>query len=116
MHIDMIAPGQLGETEADTLWIIDTLDHLPNIEATLGSRLSTVDRVLCENLRLPQRQGGQGFHQRRSLAAIAEVFSRQGLHLTRTCNTEPVMIFTRVNALKWMVLGLRAATTSTRAK
>jgi hypothetical protein len=80
---------------ADTLWIIDTLDHLPDITATLGPVLQRVDLVICENLRSARAHGGQGFHQRRSRTVISGMFASFGLCEHPTPRELPVTIFIR---------------------
>jgi SAM-dependent methyltransferase len=80
---------------ADTLWIIDTLDHLPDIPATLRPVLQRVDRVICENLHTTRTHGGQGFHQRRSHTEISDMFASFDLHEHPTPHELPITIFIR---------------------
>jgi hypothetical protein len=87
-HLDPPPPS-------DTLWIIDTLDHLPDIPAALGPVLRCADRVICENLRTARTCGGQGFHRRRSHAEISHLLARFGLHEQPIAHDLPITIFTR---------------------
>lgn len=64
--IPVIEPNELdSRTAPDTLWIIDTLDHLVNIETSLATLLSVVDRMVTENLTTNHGHGRQRFHIRR---------------------------------------------------
>lgn len=87
-HLDPAPP-------ADTLWIIDTLDHLPDIPAVLGPALDRVSRVICENLRTARSDGGQRFHIRRSHSGIGALLARYGLHEHPACRDSPITVFTR---------------------
>jgi 2-polyprenyl-3-methyl-5-hydroxy-6-metoxy-1,4-benzoquinol methylase len=72
-------PEHLPATpEADTLWIIDTLDHLPDL-AVLTPILSHARLVITENLADDRGHGRQSFHIRRPAAQIARVFAAHGL-------------------------------------
>jgi SAM-dependent methyltransferase len=81
---------------ADTIWIIDTLDHLDDIEAWLGADLSTVDRVICENLTEQRGHGSQGFHHRRTYDETAVPLAHHGLRPSPTqAMAGPITVFTR---------------------
>ncbi|MGH3811030.1 MAG: hypothetical protein ACRDUV_01050 [Pseudonocardiaceae bacterium] len=64
----------------DTLWIIDTIDHLPDIDTSLGQILDDVSIVICEDITPDRAHGKQGFHHRRSLQEIADIFRRYDLY------------------------------------
>ncbi|MPZ66041.1 MAG: hypothetical protein GEU83_11180 [Pseudonocardiaceae bacterium] len=92
----MIEPGELGSIpEPDTLWVIDTLDHLTDIESSLGSVLSVVDLIVTENLTVNRGHGRQRFHSRRPFPAIATLFARHGLIPSSTKAGAPIMFWTR---------------------
>ena len=84
---------------ADTLWIIDTLDHLPDIPAVLGPVLRRVDQVICENLRTARAHGGQGFHQRRTHAEVSDLLACFDLREHPTPYELPITVFTRRSAV-----------------
>ncbi|HUY46625.1 MAG TPA: zf-HC2 domain-containing protein [Streptosporangiaceae bacterium] len=84
---------------ADTLWIIDTLDHLPDIPAALGPVLQRVDQVICENLRTARAHGGQGFHQRRTYAEASDLLACFDLREHPTPYELPITVFTRRSAV-----------------
>jgi hypothetical protein len=88
-------PRRLDPPPSDTLWIIDTLDHLPDIPVTLGPVLQRVDRVICENLRTARPHGGQGFHHRRTHAEVSDLLARFGLREHQTPHDLPITVFTR---------------------
>lgn len=96
-HDDHVAdPRRLDpRPPADTLWIIDTLDHLLDVPAALGPVLRRTDRVICENLRSARTLGGQGFHRRRSYAEISHLLARFDLREQPTAHDLPITIFTR---------------------
>ena len=78
--LSRIEPGQLGaDHAADALWIIDTLDHLPDIGFTLGAVLPHARLMITENLGDSRAHGRQRFHHRRTVAEIADIFSQHGL-------------------------------------
>lgn len=94
--IPVIEPGELGSiTEPDTLWVIDTLDHLTDIESSLGPVLSVVDLVVTENLTLNRGHGRQRFHYRRPLPEITTLFAGHGLIPSITAADAPIMFWTR---------------------
>ncbi|MEU8075873.1 methyltransferase domain-containing protein [Catellatospora citrea] len=94
LQIEVCAPQTARFSSVDTLWIIDTLDHLLDIDAVLGEVLEIVDRVICENLH-STRSGGQSFHERRSLSAVAKILSRYRLVPQPVLSNHPLMSFVR---------------------
>lgn len=73
----MIEPDNLDSiTEVDTLWVIDTLDHLTDIETSLGALLLVVDLVVTENLTINRMHGSQRFHHRRPFPELTALFAR----------------------------------------
>jgi hypothetical protein len=90
--IPVIEPSELDRIPPpDTLWIIDTLDHLSDIEDSLGSLLSVADLVICENIAVQRTHGRQRFHHRRPHSEITELFSSHGLAPSTT--TPDVIMF-----------------------
>ncbi|MBI1759044.1 MAG: methyltransferase domain-containing protein [Actinobacteria bacterium] len=63
----------------DTLWIIDTLDHLPDLDQ-LTPVLRQVRLVISEDLAATRTHGSQGFHLRRPAGEINAHLADQGLH------------------------------------
>jgi hypothetical protein len=66
-------------TQGDILWIIDTLDHLADIDDSLGHLLHQTDILVCERLSMGRAHGSQGFHYRRGTDEIEAIFHRYGL-------------------------------------
>jgi hypothetical protein len=94
--IPVIEPDNLDViAEFDTLWVIDTLDHLSNIEASLGPLLSVVNLVVTENLSTTRGHGRQRFHYRRTFPELAALFARYGLIPSTTSSRTPIMYWTR---------------------
>lgn len=63
---------------ADAVWIIDTLDHITDLDQELGPLLCTARLVICEHLAAGRAHGRQRFHHRRTPEQITGVFSRYG--------------------------------------
>lgn len=96
--ISRVAPADLGLAHAaDALWIIDTLDHLPNPGRTLDRVLPAARLVVTEDLSESRGHGRQRFHHRRPWAQIRELFGRFTFqpHLA-----DPVMVWTRAEMAK----------------
>lgn len=75
-------PGHLPSgLHPDTLWIIDTLDHLPDIEASIGTLLDSAQAIICEQLADHRAHGRQAFHHRRPPGVITRVFASRGFRL-----------------------------------
>ncbi|MGH3564948.1 MAG: hypothetical protein ACRDRH_02720 [Pseudonocardia sp.] len=92
----MIEPGELGSiTAPDTLWVIDTLDHLVDIETSLGPVLQVVDLMVTENLMINRGHGRQRFHIRRPFAELADLFASNGLVAKVDTANSPVMFWSR---------------------
>jgi SAM-dependent methyltransferase len=88
-------PHQLPpEPTPDTLWIIDTLDHLPDIHTSLGPILSQVRNVITENITTQRAHGTQRFHHRRSPDQINTTFRHYNLHPTPHRTTHPLSYWT----------------------
>ncbi|HEX9358512.1 MAG TPA: HAD-IA family hydrolase [Streptosporangiaceae bacterium] len=75
----------------DTLWIIDTLDHLPDLHRALSPLLTSVCMVVTENLANNRAHGSQGFHHRRRPADIEAVFAQYGLCATAVDPDDPLI-------------------------
>jgi SAM-dependent methyltransferase len=80
---------------ADALWLIDTLDHLPDIQRALGPQLACARLVITENLRNSRAHGTQGFHHRRPFAEIQATFARYGLRAATTGPDDPLTCWLR---------------------
>lgn len=94
--IPVVEPDKLGSiTEVDTLWVIDSLDHLTDIETSLGALLSVVDLVVTENVTLNRTHGHQRFHHRRPFPELTALFARHGLIPSTTQAGTPIMYWTR---------------------
>jgi 2-polyprenyl-3-methyl-5-hydroxy-6-metoxy-1,4-benzoquinol methylase len=93
--IPVIEPGQLDSiTEVDTLWVIDTLDHLTDIETSLGALLSTVSLVITENLSITRAHGRQRFHHRRPFPEFTALFAHHGLIPNTAAAGTPIIHWT----------------------
>jgi SAM-dependent methyltransferase len=75
--IRVVEPGDAAA--ADALWIIDALDHLPDIEQSLGRMLTAATVVVTEDLREDREHGRQRFHHRRPYGDVLDLFGRYGL-------------------------------------
>jgi SAM-dependent methyltransferase len=75
--LDVIEPHELSVI-ADTVWIIDTLDHITDLDQELGPLLRTARLVICEHLAASRTHGRQRFHHRRTPEHITGIFSRYG--------------------------------------
>lgn len=94
--IPLIEPAYLDRAPtADTLWIIDTLDHLADIDASLETVLSSVHLVITENLTDDRAHGRQRFHHRRPFLETALAFSRYGLTPRKTTSVDTIMVWER---------------------
>lgn len=94
--IPVVEPGELSSIPTpNTLWVIDTLDHLTDIVTSLGEVLAVVDLVVCENLTAQRGHGSQRFHFRRPFPEIAEVFAYYGLTPSTATTSLPIMFWAR---------------------
>lgn len=94
--IAVIEPGEIDSVTApDALWVIDTLDHLVDIEASLGSVLPAVALMITENLAVNRGHGRQRFHIRRPFAELAALFANFGLAPNEETSTGTVMFWER---------------------
>lgn len=94
--IPVIEPSDISSiTAPDTLWVIDTLDHLVDIENSLGDVLPIVDLMVTENLTINRSHGRQRFHIRRPLKDLTTLFANFGLTPSDTTPTSPLMVWTR---------------------
>jgi hypothetical protein len=73
--------------DADTLWIIDTLDHLPDPLASIGTLLASVSTIICEQLAADRGHGRQGFHYRRPASETAAMLTGYGFRPTASNRT-----------------------------
>jgi hypothetical protein len=75
-------PGELPAVlAADTLWIIDTIDHLADLAADIGRLLATVKIIICERMTADRAHGQHGFYHRRPATEIH--------HLYQSCGFRP---------------------------
>ncbi len=94
--IPVIEPGALTSiSPPDTLWAIDTLDHLVDIETSLGTVLRAVDLMVTENLTTHRGHGQQRFHINRPYPELATLFARYGLIPIDNAVTTAVMFWAR---------------------
>lgn len=94
--IPVVEPDDLDSVDApDALWVIDTLDHLADIDTSLGPILRVVDLMVTENLTLDRGHGRQRFHIRRSYPDLAALFRRYGLTPSDTARPASIMFWTR---------------------
>ena len=104
----VLDPDQLDTApRADTLWIIDTIDHLDDVDQWLGPTLAHVDTVICENLSQARGHGRQGFHYRRPRTELAAAFARYDLQHPRGEEDSAVSTFHRL--ARGQVLAYRMA-------
>ena len=97
--VPVIEPSELDSVEApDTLWLIDTVDHLTDIKTSLGATLSAVDLMVTENLTIPRGHGPQRFHHRRPFTHLFAHFAQFGLTPSVASATTPIMFWTRTRA------------------
>lgn len=80
--LDVVEPHELTATpdavRIDAVWVIDTLDHLTDIDQQLGPVLTNARLIICEHLTVNQAHGRQRFHHRRTPEQLTRVFSRYG--------------------------------------
>ena len=90
-------PGNLpASLRADTLWIIDTIDHLADPQDSLGHLLGTVRIIICERLTDDRAHGRQGFHYRRPVTAITSLYASHGFQPTQpSAHDDPIECWTR---------------------
>jgi hypothetical protein len=86
--IHVIDPAVSHTADFEALWIIDTLDHLPNL-ALLDPLLSRAQLVVTENVATSRGHGSQRFHHRRSPDQIRAAFRRHQLHLDADISYAP---------------------------
>lgn len=78
--IAVVEPSELPTVGVpDALWIIDTIDHIANIDRSLGPLLAGVRLMITEDLTRPRQHGRQRFHHRRPHGELAELFGAYGL-------------------------------------
>ncbi|MEV4091076.1 class I SAM-dependent methyltransferase [Streptosporangium saharense] len=95
LDVVVVEPG-VDVPVADALWIIDTLDHLADLDAALGALLRRVRVVVCEDLTVRRGVSGKGFHHHRPAERIIATFARYGLHpLEQPAEGRAVMIWGR---------------------
>ncbi|MEV7006659.1 class I SAM-dependent methyltransferase [Streptosporangium sp. NPDC051022] len=93
----VVEPGEVpAELAIDALWIVDTLDHLADLDTALGTLLRRVRVVVCENLTVRRGVSGKGFHHHRPAEQIAAAFTRYGFRsLNQAAEDGAVMIWGR---------------------
>lgn len=95
-------PRDVAELPAtDALWIIDTLDHLPDIQGALSPLLASAHLVVTENLANSRAHGSQGFHHRRPRADIEAVFAQHDLRATAATSDDPLMCWRKPSSKGW---------------
>ncbi len=77
--IPVVEPSELNTMPPpDALWIIDTIDHIPDIHRSLGTVLSKARLMVTEDLTGTRKHGRQRFHHRRTYNELAELFGHYG--------------------------------------
>ncbi len=78
--IPVIEPPQIhAQPTPDALWIIDTIDHLSNIDDTIGPLLSRTPTLITERLDIKRGGNRKRFHHRRTRDQLCDVFGTHGL-------------------------------------
>jgi hypothetical protein len=95
--VTIIEPAQIdAHPLPDALWLIDTIDHLDNIDATLGATLRRVNVLVTENLAESQHgHSRKGFHIRRPYDQISAYLRQCGLTPSLTTSRSAVAIWGR---------------------
>jgi hypothetical protein len=94
--IPIVEPSELASVTApDALWVLDTLDHLVDIDASLGVVLPHTGIVITENLTTCRGHGRQRFHIRRPFNELISVFARYGLVPIEDNPATAIMVWAR---------------------
>lgn len=110
VRLRTVEPDRLAPPyDADTLWIIDTLDHLPDPYTALHEVLAAVRVVVTENLHHDRGHGTQRFHHRMAPDELTEFFAAHGFR------PEPATPATRHLTI-WLRTGHGAAPTREGAR
>jgi hypothetical protein len=72
-------PEDVPATTPFLLWIMDALDHVPDLNSAMGALLDRTQLVICEDLLQTRSHGRQGFHHHRSPSSIDHEFAAHGL-------------------------------------
>ena len=97
--IPVIEPSQIDEHPTpDALWIIDTLDHLDNINDAIGPLLSRVPIVVTENVAIERGHNRKRFHHRRTRDQLHRIFGAHGLRSKATAQSKPIAVWQRHSA------------------
>lgn len=96
LDVPVVEPQQLGTLpQPDVLWIIDTLDHLSDLDGQLGPLLSETRLLVCEDLSEDRTHGAQRFHNRRQPGELAGFLQGHGLLSVAVRPCSPVSYWTR---------------------
>lgn len=80
MDAQVVEPPRLDTVPPhDVLWIVDTLDHLADLDGQLGPLLAGIRLLVCENLDENRAHGAQRFHHRHDPSHVAALFCKHGL-------------------------------------
>lgn len=94
----VVEPQELSGSH-DVVWIIDTLDHIADIDKQLGPVLAGARLVICENMSSRRAHGRQRFHHRRPSGQLTRMFARYGLvpteQSTRVGHSCPITTWVR---------------------
>lgn len=96
LDAQVVEPRQLGTLpEPDVIWIIDTLDHLADLDGQLGPLLPGTRLLVCEDLREDRTHGAQRFHHPRRPGEFAGFLEGHGLRSAAGRPGSPVSYWTR---------------------
>lgn len=95
--ITVIEPEQIdAHPLPDALWLIDTIDHLDDIDATLGAILLRVKVLITENFSdHDNAHSSKRFHHRRPYTQISACFKEYELELDSARSNSTVMVWRR---------------------
>jgi Putative zinc-finger len=92
-----IEPGDLpAGLAADTLWIIDTIDHLADPASSIGRLLFTVRIVISERMTADRAHGRHRFYRRRPATEIHQLYESCGFRPAQPSSaTSPIECWTK---------------------
>ncbi len=73
-----VDPCDIASIRADTLWVLDVIDHLPDPQATLHPLLATCQTLIYENDHACKKHGIQSFHLDHDERALHAIFLSYG--------------------------------------
>lgn len=95
----VLSPDRLPTFQGSVIvWIMDALDHLPDLDAALGHVLPHTELLVCEDLLVTRGHGRQGFHYRRPLSTIERWLARYRLARVQPSTCTPLLTVWRSHA------------------